>query len=136
GVILVFITPMSFMSIYAAERFSVNDAAAGFGASAFVAGGALSRVVLGKYLDFIGSKSTLVIVLVVFVVCALLYPLTDHDVLLLLVRVIHGAAFGIASTSVTSVAITLVPVGRLGEGLGYMALAGTVSNAVGPLAAL
>src|SRR5699024_5780495 len=98
--------------------------------------GALSRVLIGKYLDFIGRKRTLVIVLVVFVVCALLYPLTDHYVLLLLVRVIHGAAFGIASTTVTSVAITLVPVGRLGEGLGYMALAGTVSNAVGPLAAL
>src|SRR5690625_982364 len=136
GVSLVFITLMSFMALYAAERFSVNDTAAGFAASAFVAGGALSRVLIGKYLDFIGRKRTLVIVLVVFVVCALLYPLTDHYVLLLLVRVIHGAAFGIASTTVTSVAITLVPVGRLGEGLGYMALSGTVFSAVGPLAAL
>ncbi|WP_022870340.1 MFS transporter [Yaniella halotolerans] len=136
GVSMVFITLMSFMALYAAERFSVNDTAAGFAASAFVAGGALARVLIGKYLDFLGRKRTLVFVLLVFVACALLYPVTDHYVVLLLVRIIHGAAFGVASTTITSIAITLVPAVRLGEGLGYMALAATLSNAIGPLAAL
>lgn|SRR5699024_1327704 len=136
GVSMVFITLMSYMALYAAQRFSVNDTAAGFAASAFVAGGALARVLIGKYLDFLGRKRTLIVVLLVFVVCALLYPVTDHYVLLLLVRVIHGGAFGVASTTITSIAITLVPAVRLGEGLGYMALAATLSNAIGPLAAL
>lgn len=136
GVSLVFITLMSFMVLYAVRQFSVNETAAGFAASSFVAGGALSRVLIGKYLDFIGRKRTLLITLSLFIVCSVLYPLMDHFALLVLVRILHGAAFGVASTTISSTIITLIPLGRLSEGLGYLSLAGTVSNALGPLAAL
>src|SRR5690625_944686 len=86
GVSLVFITLMSFMALYAARQFSVNETAASIAASSFVAGGALSRVLIGKYLDFIGRKRTLLITLSVFVVCSLAYPLLDHYALLVFVR--------------------------------------------------
>lgn len=136
GISLVFITLMSFMALYAMQRFSVNDTAAGFAASSFVIGGALSRLLIGKYLDFIGRKRTLLITLSVFIACSLIYPLLDYYALLVLIRVLHGAAFGVASTTISSIVVTLIPVGRLSEGLGYLSLAGTVSNALGPLAAL
>lgn len=136
GVSLVFITLMSYMALYAVRQFSVNETAAGFAASSFVAGGALSRILIGKYLDFIGRKRTLIITLSLFIVCSVLYPLVGNFALLILIRVLHGAAFGIASTTISSTIITLIPLGRLSEGLGYLSLAGTVSNAIGPLAAL
>lgn len=136
GVSLVFITLMSFMALYAVQQFRVNETAAGFAASSFVAGGALSRVLIGKYLDFIGRKRTLLITLALFILCSVSYPLVGSYALLVLVRIIHGAAFGIASTTISATVITLIPLGRLSEGLGYLSLAGTVSNAIGPLAAL
>ena len=136
GISLVFITLMSYMALYAVKQFSVNDTAAGFAASSFVAGGALSRILIGKYLDFIGRKRTLIITLALFVLSCLIYPILNSYALLVLVRFIHGAAFGVASTTISSTVITLIPLGRLSEGLGYISLAGTVSNAVGPLAAI
>ncbi len=136
GVSLVFITLMSYMALYALRQFHVDETAAGFAASAFVAGGALSRILIGKYLDFLGRKRTLVITLTLFVLCSLLYPMVEHYGFLILIRVVHGMTFGIASTAITSVVVTLIPVGRLSEGLGYISLAGTVANGLGPLAAI
>lgn len=74
GAQLVFVTLMAYMALYALERFSVNDAAAGFAASSFVLGAALARLVLGKYLDFVGRKRSLLIALSLYVVCSLVYP--------------------------------------------------------------
>src|SRR5699024_10085883 len=109
GISLVFITLMSYMALYAVKQFSVNDTAAGFAASSFVAGGALSRILIGKYLDFIGRKRTLIITLALFVLSCLVYPILDSYALLVIVRFIHGAAFGIASTTISSAVITLIP---------------------------
>src|SRR5690625_2368758 len=109
GVSLVFITLMSFMALYAVQQFRVNETAAGFAASSFVAGGALSRVLIGKYLDFIGRKRTLLITLALFILCSVSYPLVGSYALLVLVRIIHGAAFGIASTTISATVITLIP---------------------------
>lgn len=136
GVSVVFITLMAYMAIYAIREFQVDETAGGIAASAFVAGGALSRVLIGKYLDFVGRKRTLAVTLAVFVICSLIYPIIDHYGLLVLLRFIHGAAFGISSTVISSVAVTLIPAGRLSEGLGYISLAGTVANAIGPFAAI
>src|SRR5699024_6244489 len=136
GVSLVFITLLAYMVLYALSRFHVDDTAAGVAATAFVAGGALSRILIGKYLDFIGRKRTLVVTLSLFVLCSILYSVVGQYSLLVVLRFIHGVSFGVASTTIISVVITLIPQGRLSEGLGYISLAGTVSNAVGPLMAI
>lgn len=136
GVSIVFITLMSFMALYAAHQYRVNETAAGIAASSFVAGGALARLFIGKYLDFIGRKRALIISLLMFIICSLAYPIVGNYGLLVFVRVVHGTAFGVASTTIISAVVTLIPVSRLSEGLGYLSLAGTLSNALGPLAAL
>ena len=78
GAYIVFVALMTFMALYAADRFQANDTAAGFAASSFVVGAGLVHLVIGKYLDFIGRKRTLIISLIVFTVSSLLYPLVDH----------------------------------------------------------
>mgnify|MGYP001432774115 FL=1 len=133
---IVFISLMTFMALYAAERFQANDTAAGFAASSFVLGAGLVRLVIGKYLDFIGRKRTLIIALTIFVVCSLLYPLIDHYALLIITRLVQGTMFGIISTAVTSAVIDIIPPSRRSEGLGYYALAATFGMAIGPVAAV
>ena len=136
GAQLVFITLMTYMALYAAEQFQATDTGAGFAASSFVVGAALSRLAIGKYLDFIGRKRILLIALVVYVICSLLYPLVDHYALLIIIRLVQGSGFGVISTTVATAVIDLIPAGRLSEGLGYISLAGTLSNAVGPLVSI
>ena len=136
GAQLIYFTLMAYMALFAVQRFQVNDAAAGFAASAFVLGAALGRVIIGKYLDFIGRKRSLLLALTLSLICSLIYPLIDHYGLLIVVRIIQGIGYGVSSTTVTTAAIAIIPIGRLSEGLGYVALAGTMANAIGPLAAI
>src|SRR5699024_10997435 len=99
GSYLVFISLMTFMALYAAERFQANDTAAGFASSSFVIGAGLIRLVIGKYLDFIGRKRTLLIALSVYVLSSLLYPFIDFYGLLIVLRIVQGTMFGIISTA-------------------------------------
>ncbi|MFD6814177.1 MFS transporter [Enteractinococcus coprophilus] len=136
GAYIVFVALMTFMALYAADRFQVGDTAAGFAASSFVLGAGLVRLVIGKYLDFIGRKRTLIFSLIAFTVSSLLYPLVDHYSVLIILRILQGTAFGIISTAITSVVIDIIPISRRSEGLGYYALAATLGMAIGPFAAV
>lgn len=136
GVYIVFVSLMTFMALYAAEQFNANDTAAGFAASAFVIGAGLVRLVIGKYLDFIGRKRVLIITLSMFVVCSLLYPSAGHFSLLILLRFIQGTAFGVITTAITSTILDLIPVSRRSEGLGYFSLTATLGMAIGPWSAV
>lgn len=136
GVSMVFITTMTYMALYAVERFGVQDAVAGFAASSFILGGALVRILSGKYLDFIGRRRLLIICLIVFLACCLLYPFVGDFAGLIALRVVHGMAFGGSGTALTASVVDLVPRSRRSEGVGYFGAASTISTALGPLAAV
>ncbi len=56
--------------------------------------------------------------------------------LLLAVRILHGAGFGITTTTYGTVVSDLIPSARRGEGMGYFGLSGTLAMALGPLIGL
>lgn len=136
GISIVFISLMTYMALYAVRLFAVSETAAGFAASSFILGAAVVRMALGKFIDVIGRRRTLLIALTVFLVCCLLYPVALSYPALLGVRLLHGAAFGSTSTAITAVAIALIPPARRSEGLGYFGLSATIATAVGPLVAV
>lgn len=133
---LVYVTLIAYMALYTMQKFGVSDTAGGFAASSFVLGAAVGRLLIGKFLGFIGRKRALLISLSIFVIGTLIYPLVDLYAWLIVVRILQGTAFGVASTTTSTVAISMLPGGRLSEGVGYLSLAGTLSNALGPVAAL
>ena len=57
-------------------------------------------------------------------------------VFLLLARILHGAGFGITTTTYGTVVSDLIPQARRGEGMGYFGLSGTIAMALGPLIGL
>src|SRR5690625_3066213 len=136
GAIILFSSLMACMGVYGTQRFGARDTAAGFASSSSVVGAGVVRLFIGKYLNFLGRKRTLLTNLGIFVACSLLYPLTDVFSLLIIIRVVQGAAFGIISTTVTATVLDLIPVQRRSEGLGYFSLAATLGTAIGPLAAV
>lgn len=129
---MVFYLLMTSMAGYAIARFSAGQAAAGFASSSFIVGAVVARVLTGKYLDFIGRRKLLVISMVVFVLASLAYIAADTLALLIVIRLLHGVAFGAGNTAIMTAIQSVIPSSRRGEGTGYFGTATTLSTALGP----
>nr|WP_255316804.1 MFS transporter [Nesterenkonia sp. Act20] len=130
---MVFFMLVTGMAVYAASEFSVGQTAAGFAASAFVVGALVSRVFAGKYVDFLGRRRTVLVTLVFFVLASVAYLVVDSYAVLILVRMVQGAAFGFGQTALNAGVFTLIPPSRRGEGAGYYLVANSLPQALGPL---
>ena len=69
-------------------------------------------------------------------VSSFIYLIVDHIAVLVILRIIHGASFGMATTATGTVAADLLPLKRKGEGIGYYALSYNTAMFLGPLLSL
>ncbi|HST72185.1 MAG TPA: MFS transporter [Kocuria rosea] len=127
---------MTVMALYAMERFGADESLAGIATSAFIAGAVLTRLLTGKYMELLGRRRVLRTALVLLVLCAAAYLPDTGFGGLLVVRVLNGAAFGMATTVLPAAVQALIPPHRRGEGTGYFMLSTTLAAALGPLAGL
>lgn len=133
---MVFYLLVTIMALYAAQQFGASDAAGGFASSAFVVGATFARLFSGWAVDVFGRKRSLLASLIVVVIACLLYFPAHSLLALVAVRVLHGAAYAVASTAVMAVAQSVIPHHRRAEGTGYFALGTTLAAALGPAAGL
>lgn len=64
--------------------------------------------------------------------CMYLYSAVNSIPVLIAVRILHGAVFSFSGVAVLSFSTSFMPKDRIGEGMGWMSLSSTVSQAVGP----
>lgn len=64
------------------------------------------------------------------------YYFTGSILVLLLLRVLFGIGFGMTSTAFPTMASDVIPVRRMGEGMGYFGLSTSLAMSVGPLIGL
>jgi MFS family permease len=91
-----------------------------------------SRPYAGLLMDQQGRKGVLVVGFLMFAACAFLYNFAYLVVLLLLLRVVHGLGWGIATTASGTVAADVILPARRGEGLGYYGMSAVLSTAFAP----
>ena len=127
---------MTTVAVYVIERFNATQSLAGLAAGIFVIGALISRLLAGKYMEIIGRKKLLFTSLVLFLLSTLLYFPVDSLNLLLVVRFIHGIAFGVSTTIVSTAVMDVIPPERRGEGTGYYSLSMTLATAIGPFLGL
>lgn len=132
----VFLMLMTTMALYAAREFGAGDAAAGLAASIYVVGALVARFFAGALVDAFGQRRVLVASLALAVVAAVAYFFADSLALLLVVRAVHGLAFGTAHTANTALAQHLIPTSRRAEGTGYLGASATLAAGLGPLIAV
>lgn len=106
--------------------------AAGLAVGVFTISAMLIRPIAGMLADRHGRKVVFISGLLLFAACVLGYLWVSAIFLLLLVRFIHGFAWGASSTAASTIATDAIPKSRLGEGMGYVGLAGTLAMAVAP----
>ena len=124
------------LTVYAIEEFNASQSMAGLASSIFVVGALVSRLFAGKYIEIIGRKKMLYGGLFLFLIVMLLYFLVENMNVLLFIRFIHGAAFGVFTTAVSIVLMDIIPNERRGEGISYFSLSITLAMAVGPFLGL
>ncbi|MDD9206615.1 MFS transporter [Georgenia sp. 10Sc9-8] len=135
-VMIIFYLLMTTMAVYAAQQFGVSATAAGLASSMFIIGAVGARVTAGPLVQATGPRRALLWSLVVFVAMSLAYLPAGNLALVLAVRFLHGLAFGIASTAATTLAQSVIPPVRRGEGTGYFTLGAPFAAGAGPVLAL
>lgn len=109
-----------------------SDASAGLVVGMFTVASLLIRPFTGHALDVYGRKGIFLGGLVLFAVCVWGYMWAPSLLILMAIRFIHGFGWGLSSTAASTVAADIIPKSRLGEGMGYYGLAGTLSMALAP----
>lgn len=123
---------MVVMTGYALVKFSAPEPVAAFCASVFVVGALFSRIWSGMAMERIGRKRLLVIGAVGEIVFSALYVVMGLLPEMLVLRFVHGFAFGMCSTALATIVAAIVPASRKGEGIGYFMLSVTLGAAIGP----
>ena len=127
---------MTSMALYAADRFHAGEAMSGFASSAFIAGAVLARAGAGPLLDRVGRRRTMLVGLAVIALMAALYLPAGDLWAVLVIRAVHGIAFGVANTALYSAVQFLFPASRRGEGSGYFGASTSLAAALGPFLAV
>ncbi len=122
-------------SVYLDEVGSTT-AYAGMLAAIFSAAAAIARIVCGPMIDDRG-RGIVMIVGSMVMLAGTLGPLFSHDLgWFVLWRFLQGAGFSAVTTASATAAADVLPVERLGEGIGYFGLGQALAMSIGPALAL
>ena len=123
---------MVIMVDYVTNQFNASSAVAGLSASIFVIGALLARFFSAQLMEKRGIRTVLLFAVLIEIVTSALYVFTANLTVLFVIRLLHGAAYGMASTAVSTIVTGSIAMDRKGEGIGYFMLSITVGAAIGP----
>ncbi|GAQ18138.1 MFS transporter [Oceanobacillus picturae] len=99
----------------------------------FMLSAILIRPFAGVLATKFDKKLLLVLGILIMAVATGAYYLSNNVTTLLIIRLIHGAGFGLATTYFATLAAEIIPKERRGEGIGYFGVGETVAISVGPM---
>jgi len=132
---LVFLTHFMLMvtiAAYAVDHFHASTDTAGLVAGIFIIGALIGRLGIGRTIEGIGSRKVLIVSTVSFIVTSALYLTAVNLFLLIVIRFLHGVAFGAASTATGTIVAQIIPASRRGEGIGCYSMGTILAVALGP----
>ncbi|MFJ6207049.1 MFS transporter [Lysinibacillus sp. NPDC092081] len=136
SVFFVFYGLVTTLPLYAIGELHQTDKEAGLLISGFLLSAIIVRPFSGKLLDVFGKKKLLVISIIGYFLCTVLYLFIHPFGLLLGLRFIQGIFFSIITTAAGSLAADIVPANRKGAGLGYFAMSTNLAVVIGPFIGL
>ncbi|WP_339228664.1 MFS transporter [Oceanobacillus sp. FSL K6-2867] len=129
---LVFYLLLVTMAVYAVDKYQVSESVAGLVTGIFIIGTLVGRLFIGRMISSIGNKQVLYYGLIFFILTSLLYFIHAGIEILLITRLLHGIALGVASTATGTIIAKVIPDDRKGEGIGYFSMSITLATAIGP----
>ncbi|UDI77146.1 MFS transporter [Staphylococcus taiwanensis] len=120
------------VTAFTIDEYHASESIGGLAAGVFIIGMLGGRLGSGRIIDQLQPKSILFYSVIASVVAIALYFTITNIWILMLVRFIHGIAFGFSSTATGTISSRLIPEARKGEGIGYYGLSVTLASAFGP----
>lgn len=109
---------------------------AGVSAATFSIAAAIIRIVCGQWIDKRGRYIAVAAGSIVYAIVSLIPLVHLGSEAFLVVRIIQGIAFGTVTTTIATMASDVLPMARLGEGLGFYGLSQAIAMSIGPAIAL
>jgi MFS family permease len=129
---LIYYSLIVIIASYATDKFHASTSIAGLVASIFIIGMLIGRLGAGHIVEDIGSKRVLIVGTMFFIITSALYFAAINLPLLIIIRLLHGIAFGVASTAAGTMAAQIIPHNRRGEGISYYSMSVILGIALGP----
>ncbi|WP_330982527.1 MULTISPECIES: MFS transporter [Enterobacterales] len=123
---------LTLLPLYIADNLHAGANKAGLLVTLFLAAAIVVRPFAGQWVGKYSNKTILMLSSLAFFAVTALYPLCHSIEALLLIRVLHGATFGVITTVKGTISARLIPASRRGEGISFFSLAMGLAMVVGP----
>ncbi len=99
----------------------------------FMISAILIRPFAGYLLKLVNKKYLLIFGIIINAISTGMYYFADNVNTLLIIRLVHGLGFGLATTYFATLVAEIIPKERRGEGMGYFGVGETVAISIGPM---
>lgn len=127
---------MPVLPVYIKEELGGDKGEIGLVMALFTVSALIIRPFTGWVLDRYGRKWLFLGSLLVFSLMFSGYMLAGSLVAMAVLRLAHGLAWGVTTTSGSTVVVDILPKEKMGEGVGFYGLSMTLAMALGPLIGL
>jgi len=120
------------VTIFTIDKYHASESMGCLAAGIFIIGMLFGRLASGRVIDSLQPKKVLLFGVTFSIITVGLYFAINSLLILMIVRLLHGIAFGLSSTATGTISSSIIPDKRKGEGIGYYALSVTTASAIGP----
>lgn len=124
------------LPFYLNEVFSTGNATAGIILSSYTVASLMIRPFSGYILDTFSRKPLYLLSYLVFTACFAGYIFAGILLIFILLRIMHGLAFGMVTVGGNTIVIDITPSSRRGEAVGYYGLMNNIAMSIGPMTGL
>ncbi|MEC0090995.1 MFS transporter [Paenibacillus macquariensis] len=118
------------------QQLGGSESQVGFIIGVFTISAVIFRPIVGGLMDRYGRRAFIISGLLFFVITMYFYDWVTGVVFLIVLRILHGISWAIATTSIGTAVTDVIPQSRRGEGMGWYGLAMTLGMALGPILGL
>jgi MFS family permease len=113
-----------------------SESQVGFIIGVFTISAVIIRPLIGGLMDKYGRRVFIISGLLFFAITMYFYNLVIGIVFLVILRILHGVSWAMATTSIGTAVTDVIPESRRGEGMGWYGLSMTLGMALGPILGL
>lgn len=124
------------LPFYLKENFHCKESIIGLVLCCYTISALLIRPFSGYLLDSFTRKPLYLFAYFIFTSIFAGYMIGGTLTLFILLRIVHGFAFGTVTVGGNTVAVDIMPSSRRGEGLGYYGLTNNIAMSIGPMTGL
>jgi MFS family permease len=106
--VLIFYLLMVTIAVYAVDAYDASTSEAGLVTGIFIIGVLAGRLLIGRFLDRIGRKRTMVVGLILFTLTTFFYFLDFGLTFLMFNRFLHGMMLGFAATAAGTIVAQII----------------------------